>query len=140
MTLGSVESFTGGLFAAQLTSIPGASKVFMGSIVAYQNELKHTLLGVSKETIEKYGVVSERCALELAKNGLKTLNCSICVSFTGNAGPQALENKAVGLYYIAIVTANLEKVYCFTSSKPRNELRQESVLQAIECLEQDFLG
>lgn len=140
LTLGSVESFTGGLFAATVTSIPGASKVFNGTIVAYQNELKQNLLNISAQVIAQNGVVSEACAIELARNGLKLLKCSICVSFTGNAGPQALENKPVGLYYIGITGLEKEKIYQFQSAKSRNELRQEAVLQAIRCIEEDFLG
>jgi nicotinamide-nucleotide amidase len=140
LTLGSVESFTGGLFAANVTNVPGASKVFKGSIVAYHNELKQRLLNLSTQVIEQEGVVSEACAIELARNGLNLLECSICVSFTGNAGPQTLENKPVGLYYIAIVGLNKEKIYHLLSPKSRNELRQEAVLQAIQYIEEDFLG
>ena len=140
LTLGSVESFTGGLFSATVTSIPGASKVFKGSIVSYHNEIKQSLLNLSDQVIEHEGVVSEACAIELARNGLKLLECSICVSFTGNAGPQSLENKPVGLYYIAIAGLKREKIYHFLSTKSRNELRQEAVLQAIHYIQEDFLG
>lgn len=140
LTLGSVESFTGGLFATELTDISGASRVFRGSIVAYHNELKQDLLKITSELIEKHGVVSDVCALELAIQGLSLLKCSICVSFTGNAGPDVLENKAVGLYYIAVASSVKTKVYEFNSVLSRNDLRHEAVLQAIQCITLDFLG
>src|SRR5574344_1623344 len=93
-SLGSVESLTGGLFSASICSIPGASRVYKGSIISYANEVKENLAHVKSETIEKYGVVSKEVAEEMALGGLEALNVSVCVSFTGNAGPTAEPGEA----------------------------------------------
>ena len=107
LTLGSVESFTGGLFASEITSICGASSFFKGSVVTYATEEKINVVGVSKEVVDKYGVVSKECAEEMATKGAKALNVDYCISITGNAGPTAMEGKPVGLIYIGVVVKYL---------------------------------
>ena len=89
LTIGSIESMTGGLFASSITSVPGASKVFKGSVVSYSPLIKENVVGVKKETIETFGVVSKEVAYEMASKGKKLLDVDICVSITGNAGPTA---------------------------------------------------
>ena len=103
ISISSVESFTVGNFAAMLGSIPGISKVYRGSLVTYQSETKERLLGISHDIIKKYGVVSKEIASLMCINGKQILNSDICVSFTGNAGPEAMEGKPVGLVYIGIL-------------------------------------
>ena len=88
-SLGSVESLTGGLFSSTICSIPGASRVYKGSIISYANEVKENLAHVKDETIRTYGVVSKEVAEEMALGGLEALNVNVAVSFTGNAGPTA---------------------------------------------------
>ena len=140
LKLASVESFTGGLFASEITSIAGASKVFIGSLVTYDTQVKIKQLGVSKNLIESRGVISDTCAKEMARQGLNYFNCDVVVSFTGNAGPSVLENKEVGLWYGAIATK--DKLVCFEnhSLKSRNELRQEAVDIMLEHLKKEILG
>ena len=87
LTIGSVESLTAGLFSSTIATIPGASEVFKGSIATYTKEEKMSLLGIKKDEIIKYGVVSQYIANEMAMRGRKRLGVDICVSFTGNAGP-----------------------------------------------------
>ena len=99
LTLGSVESFTGGLFAREITRVPGASKFYKGGLVTYATEEKINVLGVSKDIVNRYGVVSQECAYEMASKGQKLLNVDICVSFTGNAGPDVMEGKKCGGSY-----------------------------------------
>ena len=94
-TLGSVESFTGGLFAKEITSVSGASHFFKGALVTYATEEKNRLLGISYKDIDEFGVVSKEVAAQMASNGKKLLNVDYCVSFTGNAGPSAMEGKPV---------------------------------------------
>ena len=101
-TLGSVESFTGGLFAREITSVPGASKFYKGGLVTYATEEKVALLGIPQKDVDQYGVVSKEIALQMAELGRKKLNVEYCVSFTGNAGPSAMEGKPVGEIYIGI--------------------------------------
>ena len=94
LSLGSIESFTGGLFAATITKIPGASNFFKGSIVTYATEEKERLLGISHIDVEKYGVVSKEIAEQMAVYGRDLLDVDVCVSFTGNAGPSAMSARS----------------------------------------------
>jgi PncC family amidohydrolase len=87
LTIGSVESASGGRIADRITNVSGSSDYFKGSVVAYSNEVKIALLGVKRKTIENYGAVSEQTALEMAQGGRKLLDVDICVSDTGIAGP-----------------------------------------------------
>ncbi|GLB59274.1 competence/damage-inducible protein A [Cytobacillus sp. NCCP-133] len=102
MTISAAESLTGGMFEQELTSIPGAGGLLKGGVVCYTNEVKAEVLKVSQETIEKDGVVSARCAEELAENVAALTNADIGISFTGVAGPEELEGKPVGTVYIGI--------------------------------------
>lgn len=105
VTLGSVESITGGLFASTMTAIPGASKVFKGALVTYTAEEKIRLAKVSQDTIDEYGVVSDEVAIEMAEGGKRALKVDYCVSVTGNAGPTCEPGgKPVGEVHIAVAT------------------------------------
>lgn len=110
LTIGSVESFTGGLFAKTMTDVSGASKCFKGALVTYSEESKIKLLGMSKEFIDANGLVSWGVAKEMAIKGRRILGTDICVSFTGNAGPEVCPGEAsVGEVYLAIYY--LDKVW-----------------------------
>ena len=102
LTISAAESLTGGMFQQELTSISGASSVVKGGVVCYATEIKHQVLQVKQETIENDGVVSEKCAQELAENVARLLSSDIGISFTGVAGPDELEGKPVGTVYIGI--------------------------------------
>lgn len=86
-TIGTAESCTGGAIAKAISSVPGSSSYFRGSIVAYAEDVKTSLLGVSPEIIEKYGVVSEEVVEEMAKGCRNTLSVDFAVSTSGIAGP-----------------------------------------------------
>ena len=129
LTIGSVESMTGGLFAARITSVPGASKVFKGSIVSYSPLIKENVVGVNKETIAKYGVVSKQVAYEMAEKGRKVLDVDICVSITGNAGPTSEPGEAgVGELYIGLSTNDGTKVIKKQFSGDREKIREQALL------------
>lgn len=128
ITISSVESFTGGLFASEIVSQPGASKYFKGSLVAYSNEIKEKL-GVNV----KNGVVNKEVAIEMALKGKEFFNVDYCISFTGNAGPTGSEGKEVGLFYIAINENVFEFHYPHLS---RNEIRKKAVEIAINKLQE----
>jgi nicotinamide-nucleotide amidase len=102
LSIAAAESLTGGLFQQELTSFPGASSVIKGGVVCYTNQVKHKVLNVKEETIEKYGVVSSECAKELAENVSSLISTDIGISFTGVAGPGELEGKPVGTVFIGI--------------------------------------
>ena len=135
LTLGSVESFTGGLFASEITSICGASSFFKGSVVTYATEEKINVVGVSKEVVDKYGVVSKECAEEMATKGAKALNVDYCISFTGNAGPTAMEGKPVGLIYIGVFDGEKCHVLEKNIIGTRNFVRKEAISIALDFLE-----
>lgn len=126
-TISSCESFTGGLFASSLSSIPGISSVFKGSIVSYSDEVKINIVGIDQELILKYGAISEEVAVEMARNTQSLLNTDICISFTGNAGPIPMEGKEVGLCYIAVVMFDEVFVYCLEFNGSRNRIRSLAV-------------
>jgi nicotinamide-nucleotide amidase len=101
LTLGVVESATGGLISHLITNVPGSSDYFKGSVTAYANETKVKVIGVKAGTLRKYGSVSPQVAEEMALGGRKVLAVDICIADTGIAGPGgATPGKAVGLFYI----------------------------------------
>ncbi len=103
LTLGIVESATGGLISHLITNVPGSSDYYRGSVTAYSNEVKIKVIGVKEDTINKYGAVSYQVAEEMAQGGRKILAVDICLAETGIAGPSgANSGKPVGLFYIGL--------------------------------------
>ena len=103
LTLCAVESATGGLISHLITNIPGSSDYYLGSITSYSNEVKIRVVGVKKETIEKYGAVSPHTAKEMAAGGRRLLGADICIADTGIAGPAgSTPEKPVGLFYLGL--------------------------------------
>ena len=109
-TVATAESCTGGMVAARLTSVSGASGAFKYGAVTYCNEAKNVLLGVSTKTLDEHGAISEETAREMAEGIRKVMNADIGVSVTGNAGPGAAENKPVGLVFIGVSSDNYSAV------------------------------
>jgi PncC family amidohydrolase len=137
-TLGTVESLTGGLVSSTFTSYSGVSKFFKGSIVSYSSLVKRDVLGISQETIDKYGVVSKEVAHDMAEKGSKILDVDLCLSFTGNAGPDVMENKKVGEVYVGFTHDNKTDVYPLMLKGERNEIRESLVSFSFELLEKYF--
>lgn len=144
LKLAIAESLTGGLLSAEFVSVPGASKVFLGSIVAYQNSLKHELLGVARTLLENQGAVDPEVAVQMA-TGVRTKLASktntdesrvIGVSTTGVAGPDAQDGVSVGTVYVAISGPGTigDAVYAYEFGGDREEIRLAAVQQAIEAL------
>ena len=103
LTLGVVESATGGLISHLITNVPGSSDYYKGSVTAYSNETKIKVIGVKVSTIEKYGAVSPQVAEEIALGGRRVLAVDICLADTGIAGPSgATPGKPVGLFYLGL--------------------------------------
>ena len=103
LTLGVVESATGGLISHLITNIPGSSDYYKGSVTAYSIGVKIKVVGVKEDTLNKYGAVSYQVAEEMAQGGRKILATDICLADTGIAGPSgATPGKPVGLFYIGL--------------------------------------
>lgn len=136
LTLGSVESFTGGMFAKEITAVSGASKFYKGGLITYATEEKARLLGISKDDIEEYGVVSEQIAYQMAENGRDLLDVDVCVSFTGNAGPEAMEGKPVGEIYIGLSSKDGTLVFPYMLKGTRNSIQEEGVKNALEIIKE----
>tara|TARA_Y100001935_G_scaffold215861_1_gene187414 strand:+ start:497 stop:964 length:468 start_codon:yes stop_codon:yes gene_type:complete len=110
-TISFAESCTGGALSSSLTMIPGASKVFLGSIVSYSSYSKQKLLDIEESELDKYSAVSERVAIIMAENIKKQLKSDYSISVTGNAGPSIDGEKSkVGDCYIAISSEN--EIFC----------------------------
>ena len=110
-TISFAESCTGGTLSSSLTMIPGASKVFLGSIVSYSTYSKQKLLNIDISDLDKYSPVSERVAITMAENVKKQFKSDYSISITGNAGPSTDGEKSkVGDCFIAISSEN--EIFC----------------------------
>lgn len=135
LTIGSVESMTGGLFASLLTSVSGASSVFKGSLITYSAEEKMHLAKVKKETIDKYSVVSKEVAIEMAKGGKEVLNVDLCISVTGNAGPTSdIGDKPVGEVHIALAFKDQIYTKNISLKGDRNHIRSMCVDEMVKLV------
>ncbi len=128
LKLGCVESLTGGLFGSTLCEVPGASIVFKGGIIAYDPKVKSALANVNASEIKKYGVVSPQVAIQMAEGGRKTLGVDVCVSCTGNAGPDVQEgDKPVGTVYLGLAYQGNVWNLPLELKGYRNEIREATV-------------
>jgi nicotinamide-nucleotide amidase len=124
LTLGVVESATGGLISHLITNVPGSSDYYKGSVTAYSNEVKINVIGVKEDTINKYGAVSYQVAEEMAQGGKKILAVDICLADTGIAGPSgATQEKPVGLFYIGLSnpTGTYTQKHVFPGNREQNK-------------------
>ena len=107
ITLSTAESCTGGGIAAAITAIPGSSAYFKGGIVSYTNEVKHRLLGVRLDTLDRYGVVSKQTVIEMARGAMNTLQTDAAIATSGVAGPTGgTKETPVGVIWIAVAYKN----------------------------------
>lgn len=135
LTLACAESLTGGLFQEEITSIPGAADVFTGGIVCYATEVKARVLHVKQETIDKDGVVSSTCAIELADNVKKMMGSDIGISFTGVAGPSEQEGKPVGTVFIGLaIEGRQTEAFLLQLAGSREGIRMRSVKHGCSLL------
>jgi PncC family amidohydrolase len=136
VTIGVAESCTGGLLGAAITAMPGSSAVFAGGFLTYSNNLKHRLLGVSNESLETYGAVSEVVAREMAAGARERLGVDIAISITGVAGPGGgSPDKPVGTVCFGIATQDGVTTECQHFDAPsRNRVRDYAVIHAMKRL------
>ena len=103
LTIGTAESCTGGKIASMITAIPGSSNYFKGGIVAYSNEVKSSILGVSQSDLDNYGAVSEPVVRQMAHGAMRALNTDCAIATSGIAGPDGgSPEKPVGTVWIAV--------------------------------------
>ncbi len=124
LTLGAVESATGGLISHLITNVSGSSDYYKGSITAYSNEVKIKVVGVKADTINKYGAVSHQVAEEMAQGGRRVLASDICLADTGIAGPTgATPGKPAGLFYIGLSHrgGTYSQKHCFQGNREQNK-------------------
>ena len=141
LTISTAESCTGGLVSATLINYPGVSSVFMEGCVTYSNEAKINRLGVKKETLDKFGAVSEETAREMAEGIAKNFKTSIGLSTTGIAGPGGGSNeKPVGLVYIGIYINGKTIVKKFIFDGNRQEIRLKATNTILNELKIELLN
>ena len=131
--MATAESCTGGLVASSIVNEPGSSEILAGGIVAYQNEIKEKLLGVSHETLETFGAVSEQTVKEMAAGALRQFGCQWAVSTSGIAGPGgAVPGKPVGTVWMSIswISGNSSlqnETFCKIFEGNRHKVRAQTV-------------
>ncbi len=135
LSIVTAESCTGGLVAAHLTSVPGASDVFRGGIVAYENDVKLAQLGVPEETLAGHGAVSAETAAAMATGARKSLGADVAVAVTGVAGPAGgTPEKPVGLVYLHVSAPGAEEGRELQFSGDREAIRRRATAAALHLL------
>jgi nicotinamide-nucleotide amidase len=138
-TLGTAESATGGLVAGRITSVPGASRVFRGSIVSYATEVKMSLLEVPGDLVAEHGVVSEPVAVAMANGARERLAADVIVAVTGSAGPDPQE-RPVGTVVISVVTPESSTVRTLDLPGDRERVRTFASTAALQLLRMSLQG
>ncbi|MEU0116585.1 nicotinamide-nucleotide amidohydrolase family protein [Streptomyces bobili] len=147
-TLAVAESLTGGLVAAEITSVPGASKAFRGSVTAYATALKHELLGVDADLLAARGAVDAQVAAQMAAGVRRALGADWGIATTGVAGPDAQDGQPVGTVFVAVEgpsgpdagSASGGKVEALRLNGSRAEIRKESVRSVLAVLLRELAG
>ena len=139
-TISTAESLTGGLISSRLTSIPGSSNYFKGSVVAYDTLIKENVLKVNNDTISKHSVVSSEVAKEMVLGVKKIFNTDYAIATTGNAGPSKGDSEQpIGKVFIAISTPTALKSFEFNFGKNREKNINKSVNKALELFFSELL-
>ncbi|MEW1893560.1 MULTISPECIES: nicotinamide-nucleotide amidohydrolase family protein [unclassified Streptomyces] len=134
-TLAVAESLTGGLVAAELTSVPGASQAFRGSVTAYATPLKSEVLGVDAGLLAERGAVDADVARQMATGVRRVLGADWGVATTGVAGPEPQDGRPVGTVFVAVSGPDgTEKVSALRLNGDRADIRKKSVRSALDLL------
>jgi nicotinamide-nucleotide amidase len=140
-TISTAESCTGGYIAHQLTSVPGSSSYFMGSIVCYANKIKTQELGVSEDILRNNGAVSEECVIQMAQAVRLKMNTTFGISCSGIAGPDGGTNdKPLGTVWIAIASEKETLAQVFNFGDNRERTIQRTGLMAMDMLRKKILN
>ncbi|MGW7437348.1 CinA family protein [Streptomyces sp. NPDC054849] len=133
-TLAVAESLTGGMVAAEITAVAGASQSFRGSVTAYATEIKHRVLGVDAGLLEAEGAVNAQVAAEMAAGVRRVMGASWGIATTGVAGPQPQDGQPVGTVFIAVDGPGGRKTVRLRLNGSREEIRRESARTVLELL------
>lgn len=140
LSISGAESCTGGLISGLLTNIPGSSKFFPGSIVTYDNDIKHQELGVRKKDLKDHGAVSAQVAQAMAEGALEKFDTDIAFSVTGIAGPDGgTAKKPVGLFYVGHADKKGSAAYRFFLSSSRSNIRRYASWMALDVVRRHLL-
>jgi nicotinamide-nucleotide amidase len=139
-TLVCAESLTGGGLSARLTSIPGASDYFLGSVVAYTAEVKRSLLGVSDDTLARQGPVSRACAAEMAAGVRRLFGADLAVALTGAAGPEAHGGAEPGQVWVALEAPDVRHQRGFRWPGDREFVRRFAEQAALDLVRRHLAG
>jgi nicotinamide-nucleotide amidase len=138
-TLATAESCTGGKIAAVLTSIPGASEYFKGSVVSYATEAKIAVLGVPESMIKEFSVVSEAVVSAMASRTRQIMNTDYAIATSGNAGPtKGDDNAEIGTVFIALATPDDVIVEKYNFGQPRDKVIDSAVIKSLELLKREI--
>ncbi|MGP6140043.1 competence/damage-inducible protein A [Jeotgalibaca sp. A127] len=139
-TISAAESLTGGLFQSTLVSIPNSSDYFMGGMVTYHESVKREVLGVPAAIVQEHGVVSEACAMAMADRCREIFQTDIAISFTGVAGPEALEGEPAGTVWIGLSQKGKNtKALKYRFMHNRTGNRERSVMQGLDLIRRSLL-
>jgi nicotinamide-nucleotide amidase len=133
-TVAVAESLTGGLLGAAITTVPGASSVFRGGVIAYATDVKAALLGVSAALLAERGAVDPDVAGAMAAGVRERLGAAIGAATTGVAGPDAADGKPPGTVHIAVSTAGGTVVQTLALSGGRDEIRRDTVERSLRLM------
>lgn len=139
LTLATAESCTGGLIAAAITGVPGASAVFRYGWVTYCNEAKERELGVLPSLIEEHGVVSEEVVAAMARGAMRQAGADVAVAVSGNAGPSAAEGEPpVGTVCLALARRGAPRPVhtetLYLPNQPRNVVRNLVAMKVLQLI------
>lgn len=139
-SLGTAESLTGGLLAATVVNVPGASSVFAGSVIAYDPAVKVGVLGVDPQLIEQVGTVDEQVAIQMAKGACLVLDVDLALATTGVAGPGPSEGHPAGTVWLACVSPSGVRTRRLALTGGRAEVRSAAVEAALLLAEENTLS
>jgi PncC family amidohydrolase len=133
LTIAVAESCTGGMIGAAISDVPGSSAWFKGGIIAYSNEIKEKVLGVSPELLKLKGAVSREVSIAMAQGGAKVCAASCCIAVSGIAGPDGgSAEKPVGLVWIGICLKDKVQSYKYNFAGDRERVRKEATKAGLE--------
>jgi len=134
-TLATAESLTGGRLASALTGVPGASKSYVGGVVAYATSVKQDLLGVPTGLIERYGVISAECALAMARGAAGVTGAAWGIGTTGVAGPDEQDGHPPGTVHVGLVGPGVSTALALELVGGREAIQDRTCVEALSALE-----